>query len=125
MKFLLILKSKSKDFINIKDKGSVSIKNVDIDKRVIRQQCRHVIRFLQIKKGFKDFTGYKNAKKSKSLFMFLPKMTACRKDFDESKYISFLIKNAKLLGKHSELWENINSSLRKNVIVIQYTMKNI
>ena len=32
------------------------------------------------KKGFKYFIGYKDAKEIKRLFVFLPKMTAYRKD---------------------------------------------
>ena len=40
-----------------------------------------------VKKGFKYFIGYKDAKKSKPSCVFLPKMTAYRKDFDEAKYI--------------------------------------
>ena len=35
----------------------------------------------------------KDAKKVKPLCIFLPKMGAYRKDFDETKYISFLIKD--------------------------------
>ena len=37
------------------------------------------------KKGFKYFIGYKDAKKNKPSFVFLPKMTAYNKDIDESK----------------------------------------
>ena len=44
------------------------------------------------KKGFKYFIGYKNVKQIKPLCVFLPKMTAYRKDFDETKYVSFLLK---------------------------------
>ena len=38
-------------------------------------------------KGFKNFIGYKDAKKNKPLCVFLPKMTAYRKDFDETMYL--------------------------------------
>ena len=41
------------------------------------------------KKGFKYSIGYKDAKKFRPLYIFLPKMSAYRKDFDETKYISF------------------------------------
>ena len=51
------------------------------------------------KKGFKYFIGYKDAKKIKPLRIVLPKMSAHRKDFDETKYISFLIKDNELLEK--------------------------
>ena len=32
-------------------------------------------------------------------------MSAYRKDFDETKYISFLIKDNGLLEKHNKIWE--------------------
>ena len=32
-------------------------------------------------------------------------MSAYRKDFDETKYISFLIKDDELLEKYNEIWE--------------------
>ena len=57
------------------------------------------------KKGFKYFTGYKDTKKIKSLCVFLPKMTAYRKGFNESKYVSFSIKGNKLLEKYNGIWE--------------------
>ena len=56
------------------------------------------------KKGFKYFIGYKEAKKSRPSYIFLPKMNAYRKDFDETKYISFLIKHDALLEKYNEIW---------------------
>ena len=43
----------------------------------------------------------------KPLCIFLPKMSAYRKDCDETKYVSFLIKDDKLLRK-------IQCTLRKN-----------
>ena len=49
------------------------------------------------KKGFKYFIGYKDAKKIKPLCIFLPKMSPYRKDFNETEYISFLIKYDELL----------------------------
>ena len=51
------------------------------------------------KKGFKNSIGYKDAKKTKLLSIFLPKMSAYRRDFDESKYISFLLKDDELLDE--------------------------
>ena len=40
--------------------------------------------------------------KIKPLCILLPKITTYRKDFDETKYISFLTKNN---GKYNEIWE--------------------
>ena len=38
-------------------------------------------------------------------------MSACRRDFDETKYMSFLIKNDELLEKYNEIWEKVKNSI--------------
>ena len=40
-------------------------------------------------------------------------MSACRRDFDETKYRSFLINDDKLLEKHTETSEKVKNSLKK------------
>ena len=40
-------------------------------------------------------------------------MSAYRKDFDETKYTSFLIKNDELLKKYNKVWKKVKSSLKK------------
>ena len=40
-------------------------------------------------------------------------MSAYRKDFDETKYIYFLIKDDELLEKYNEIWEKVKNSLKK------------
>ena len=45
--------------------------------------------------------------------MFLPKMSAYRRDFGETKYISFLIKDDELLEKYNEIWEKVKNSIKK------------
>ena len=40
-------------------------------------------------------------------------MSAYRRDFDETKYISFLIKNDELLEKHNAIWEYIKYSIKR------------
>ena len=52
-------------------------------------------------------------------------MRAYRKDFEETKYISFLIKDVELLEKHNEIWEKIKIVSQNSFVVNQYTMKNI
>ena len=52
-------------------------------------------------------------KKNQSLLIFLPKMSAYRKDFDETKYVSFLIKDDKLLEKCYEIWEKVSNAIKK------------
>ena len=84
-------------------KKYISIDNTEINKIVVSNKVSFS------KKSFKYFIGYKNAKKIRPLCMFLPKMSAYRRDFDETKYISFLIKVVS----------------KKNLIVSLHTMKNI
>ena len=57
---------------------------------------------------FKYFIGYKDAKKIHLYCIFLPKMSAYRKDFDET----FFIKNDELLEKYSEILEKVKNGIR-------------
>ena len=45
-----------------------------------------------LKNGFKYFIDYRYSNKIKPLCIFLQKMSSHRKDFDETKYVSFLFK---------------------------------
>ena len=49
--------------------------------------------------------GYKDAKKIGPLYTFPQKMSEYRKDFDETKCMSFLIKDIELLEKCNQIWE--------------------
>ena len=40
-------------------------------------------------------------------------MSAHRRDFDESKYVFFLINNDKSLEKHNEFWKKVSKSIKK------------
>ena len=40
-------------------------------------------------------------------------MRAYRRDFDETKYMSFLIKHDELLQKYDENWEKVKNSIKK------------
>ena len=42
-------------------------------------------------------------------------MTEYRKDFDETKYIYFLIKDDELLEQYNEIWEKLKNSLKKEL----------
>ena len=55
------------------------------------------------KKSLKYFIGYKDGKKVRPLCVTLPKMSAYRRDFNGTKYMSFLIKNEELLEKYNEI----------------------
>ena len=52
---------------------------------------------MRFKKDFKYFMDYKDAKKTRSLCIFFIKVSVYRKNFDEIKYMSFLIKDNELL----------------------------
>ena len=67
-------------------KNPVSINNININKKVLSNKVSFC------KKGFKFLLVTKMAK-SQTFMYLLPKMNAYRKDFDETKYMSFLIKD--------------------------------
>ena len=69
------------------------IDNIDINKIVVSNKVSFG------KKGFKYFTGYKNAKKIRLLFIFFSKMSAYRIDFDKTKCICFFDKRWKIVRK--------------------------
>ena len=79
--------------------------------RLIKQQ--YLIRSLSAKKNLNILLATKIQEKNKLLCICLPKMSAYRKDFDETKYVSFLIKEEKLLEKYNEIWEKIKISIKK------------
>ena len=72
-------------------KRPILIRNIDINKIVVSNKA-----FFG-KKGFKHFISYKYSKKIRLLCIFLPKVCAYRKEFDETKYMPFLIKDDELL----------------------------
>ena len=52
-------------------------------------------------------------------------MTVYRKDFDETKYMSFLMKDDELLKNTISFGKSLKILSIKNLIVILYTTKNI
>ena len=52
-------------------------------------------------------------------------MSAYRRGIDETKYMSFLIKDNELLEKYNEIWEKVKNSVKRKLIMNLYTMKNI
>ena len=49
----------------------------------------------------------------KKICIFLSQKSLHRRDFDETKYMSFLIKDYELLEKCNEKWEKIKNSIKK------------
>ena len=95
---MVILKSKNKNFTSI-SLEAISIKSIDVNIIVVSNKVCFG------KKVFKYFIGYKDAKKIGPLCIFLSKMNAYRKDFDETKYMFFFRKDDELLEKYNEIWE--------------------
>ena len=90
-------------------KEPILIKNIEINKIVVSNK------FSFGKKEFKYFIRYKDAKEIRIcifLCIFLPKLSEYRKDFDETKYMSFLIKD-ELLEKYNEIWEEVKNIIKK------------
>ena len=83
----------------IQHKSPILINNTDINKVVVSNEIPFV------KKDCKYFSGYKNAKKFRPLCIFLPKMSAYKRDFGKTKYMSLLIKDDELLKNVMECWK--------------------
>ena len=52
-------------------------------------------------------------------------MNVFRRDFEETPYMSFLIKDNKLLEKYNEIWDQVSDIVKKDLVVSLYIMKNI
>ena len=83
------------------------IDNIDTNKVVVSNKVSFG------KKDFKFFIDYKNAKKIRSLYIFLPKMSAYRRCFDKTKCMFFLIKNEKLLEKYNKICKKVSNIINK------------
>ena len=66
-----------------------------------------------VNKDLNILLATKMLKKIIPLCIFLPKMSAYRKDIDETKYISFLIKDEEWLKKYNEIWEKVKNFIKK------------
>ena len=43
----------------------------------------------------------------------LPKMSACRRNFDDIKCMTFLIKDDESLEKHNKIWDKVSNTTKK------------
>ena len=84
-------------------KSPFLIKNIDINKILVPKKI------LFGKKDFKYFTGCKDAKKIRLLWIFLPKLVY----FDEKKCTSFSIKDEKVLEMCNDIWKKVSNSIKK------------
>ena len=87
------------------DKRPISIKNIDIDKILVSNKVSFD------KKGFKYFNGYKNTQKNNPLYIYLFQKWVHIEEAYE--YVSFLMKDDKLLKKYYEMWGKVKNSLKK------------
>ena len=78
-------------------KDPISINNTDINKIVVSSKVSFG------KKDFKYFIGYTNNKKVRPLCILFPKMSAYRRDFDETKYMTLLIVDDEFLEKYNDI----------------------
>ena len=68
-----------------------------------------------VKKDLNPLLATKMLKKIKRLHVLLQKMTAYRKDFNETKYVPFLITDDKWLRKYNEIWEKVTNIIYKEL----------
>ena len=95
------------------------LKNVNLNAIKIQffKGCRYLLVSNNIsfrKKGLKYFIGYKENEKSGYV-----------KRFDETKFMSFLVKDYELLQKYNKIWDKVSNIIKKDLIVNLYTIKNI
>ena len=88
-------------------KSPILIDYIDINKIVVSNKISYG------KNDFKYFIGYKDAKRIRPLCILLPKISAYRRNFDETKCVSFLTKDEKLLEKYNEIWKKVSSITKK------------
>ena len=65
-------------------------------------------------------------KQFRPLCIYLSKMTTYRKDFDVNKFMSFLIKDNRLLKKYNGIWGKVKDSFNREFdIKPVYNKKNL
>ena len=107
----------------VKIKTIIKFDDIETQKLKFHQHKGPIwIRFLLVKKDLNNLSVTKMIKKIRPLCIFLQKMNAYRKDFGESKSMSFLIKDYDLLEKYNKIWEK---AIKKEFDSELYIMKNI
>ena len=79
-------------------KSPISIYVVNIDRIVVSNKVL----------GYED-----DSEKIMPFCILLPKMIACRKKIDETKKMSFWIKDDELLEKYNEIWDKARKVIKK------------
>ena len=65
-----------------------------------------------VKRVLNIWLATKILKKNRLLCIVLLKMSTYRKDFDETKYMSFLLKDDEFLGKFNWIWEKVKNNIK-------------
>ena len=78
-------------------RNPIPIYDVDINKIIVSNRVSFG------KEGFKYFIGYKDNKKARPLYIMLPKVSAYKRNFDETKHLSFSEKDDELLEKYNKV----------------------
>ena len=52
-------------------------------------------------------------------------MSAYIRDLDETKYMSFFLKDNDSLEKYNEIWDKVSNIIKKDLIVSLYAMKSM
>ena len=64
------------------------------------------------KKDFEYFIGYKDDERLSHVYN-AAQMVGYAKHFDETKYMSFLIKDDELLKKYHKIWDKVSNNNKK------------
>ena len=65
------------------------------------------------KQDFRYFIGYRDDRKVWPLYIFFPKVSVYRIDFDETEYMYFMIKKESVFDKYMDIWEKVNNIIKK------------
>ena len=104
---MITLKSKNMNFINIK---AVSINDIHIHKTVVSGK------FPFGKQDFRYFIFYKENTKMRSLCIFLPEISLCKRYLDKTKCMCFMIKVDKFFDKCVKIWETVSNIIIKLIV---------
>ena len=93
-------------------KSPISINDIDISKIIVSNKL-----FFS-KQDFKYFIGYKDAKKIRSFFLFYPKTSINKRDFDKTICMYFLKKDENFFYKYNEIWEKVSNIVKKKKLIV-------
>ena len=91
-------------------KEVIKLFDVDFEKILVSDDFAH-IKNKETHANY--FIGYKNDKKIKPLFIKFSQMTGFFNKFEKAQYMSFAIKDKKVLGKYKLIWNMISSIIGK------------